>query len=125
VGEDVQASMFGTSQDTQTKHSITNGSLVIKGEDNEINFKFTGTTLALIFYMNSSGFNMEITVDGTTKIVSTDSVFVNSKYSHPQLFVFNQTLSLKEHTVKIKFKPTNSASVNVRLGGAATAGTTN
>lgn len=128
-GSNLTMSMYGTNETQAQNVAVTNGSLKIT-EETTLSFKFTGTTVALLFGMNESGVLMDYTVDGrgsaNTKTLNIDTELLTfQKYGHTQLFVLEQELAYGEHTIKMTFKPTSDGKVNVLLGGAAVAGVDN
>ncbi len=123
----LKSSMYGTSKTTATSTEITPDSIMISGEDATVSFTFTGTSFALLFGMNSDGFNIDYTINGRDKknITIDDSLLSDQKYSHNQMFVLEQELAYDTYTVNMTFNATTSGKVNVRIGGVAVFGVDN
>ena len=119
--------MYGTSKTTAASTEVTPDSILISGEDATVSFTFTGTSFALLFGMNSDGFNIDYTINGRDKknITIDDSLLSGQKYSHNQMFVLEQELAYDTYTVNMTFNATTSGKVNIRIGGVAVFGVDN
>ncbi len=126
-GGGLNVTLFGTSKTASKNIAFTPDSLTITEEGTKVAFDFTGTTLALPFFMTSSGINMEYTIDGKdVKNLTVDTDFLSfQRYAHTQLFVLEQELAYGTHAVELTFRSTSDGKVNVRLGGACVAGEDN
>ena len=118
--------MYGMKKTTSNAY-FTPDSITVSGEDAKASFEFYGTSFGLIFNMNASGFNIDYTIDGKdVKNVTVDSDFMSyQKYTHNQIFIFEQELAYGKHKIDMTFKPTSDGKVNVKIGGAAVAGVDN
>ena len=123
----LKSSMYCTSKTSASSEIVTPDSILIQGENAKVSFTFTGTSFALVFGMNSDGFNIDYTINGRDKknITIDDSLLSGQKYSHTQMFVLEQELAYDTYTVNMTFNSTTSGKVNVRLGGVATFGVDN
>ena len=127
AGNGLTVSLYGTSKTASKNVAFTPDSLTITEDGTKVAFTFTGTTLALPFFMTGSGINMEYTIDGKdVKNLTVDTDFLSfQRYAHTQLFVLEQELAYGTHAVKLTFRNTSDGKVNVRLGGACVAGKDN
>lgn len=127
VGNGLTVSLYGTSKTASKNVAFTPDSLTITEDGTKVAFTFTGTTLALPFFMTGSGINMEYTIDGKdVKALTVDTDFLSfQRYAHTQLFVLEQELAYGTHAVELTFRNTSDGKVNVRLGGACVAGEDN
>ncbi|MBR5527994.1 MAG: polysaccharide deacetylase family protein [Clostridia bacterium] len=119
--------MYGTSEGTSSAAKITDSAVRFSGADARAEFTFTGTSFGFIFGMNSSGFDIDYQIDGHgwKKAEVDEELLSFQKYSHTQLFVFEQELAYGEHRIELKFNPTSDGNVNVVIGGAAVCGEDN
>lgn len=127
AGNGLTVSLYGTSKTASKNVAFTPDSLTITEDGTKVAFTFTGTTLALPFFMTGSGINMEYTIDGKdVKALTVDTDFLSfQRYAHTQLFVLEQELAYGTHAVELTFRNTSDGKVNVRLGGACVAGEDN
>ncbi len=121
------SNQYGISQTESSEVYVTPDSIRITRDGTKVEFTFTGTTVSLIFGMNSSGVNADYRIDGKDwKNINIDTELLSfQKYDHTQLFVLEQELAYGTHTVEMIFRNTSDGKVNVRLGGAAVAGEDN
>lgn len=122
----VSSSMYDMGY-TSVSKQITPDSVTVTGTDAKASFTFTGTSFGLIFGMNSSGLDINYTIDGKdVKNISIDDDFLSfQRYGHTQLFVLEQELAYGEHKIEMTFNKTSDGNVNVKIGGAAVAGVDN
>lgn len=127
ASEALTSEMFGISATQSKSAKITDGSITITGSDAKASFSFTGTSFALIFGMNSSGFNIDYRIDGKDlKNITVDNDLLSfQKYAHTQLFVLEQELAYGEHRIDMTFNHTSDGKINVKIGGAAVSGVDN